>query len=84
MAGGCTQVHTGPSLLACYLTWQAQCVSPSFWSREMPFNIFLAGAANWAEDSFLANSLRIGLEPQETCKLEPFSRREVREALSHL
>lgn len=26
------------------------------------------GAADWAEKSFLANSLRIGLQPQETCK----------------
>lgn len=83
MAGRCTQVHTGPSLLACYLRWQAQCDPPSFWSREMPFSIF------WQEQqtglrTFLANSLRIGLEPQETCKLEPFSKREIPEAISHL
>lgn len=69
----CAQVHTRPSLLAGYLTWQAQGDPPAFRSREMPFSIFLtlAGAASQAEKSFLAKSLKIGLEPQETCKLGP-------------
>ena len=41
----------------------------------------LAGVATRAETSFLAKSLRIGLELQETCKLRPLIRRE---ALSHV
>lgn len=86
VAGRCVRVHRSPKLLAYYLTWQAQHDPPACWSREVPFSIF----GLWQEQQsrlrnlFLAKSLRIGLEPQETCKFRPLSRREGPEAFPYL
>lgn len=43
----------------------------------------MAGAAIQAEKSFLAKSLKIGLEPWETCELRPLLRREGPQAFPH-